>query len=86
MKKHLLEKMSHFCLHSANLPFISSYKPHFLHASKVIYQGVLSTGQVQLCLTRDGPDLLVTIFFYFNLKQKPLFTDNVGHIWFPFKK
>ena len=28
--------------------------------------------------------VLVTIFLYFNLKQKPLFTNNVAHVWFPF--
>ena len=28
----------------------------------------------------------VTTFLYFNLKQKPLFTNNVGLLWFPFKK
>ena len=78
--------MSYFCLHLANRSFISSYKPHFLHASKVIYQGVLLTGQVQLCQTRDGQNLPVGIFLYFSLKQKPLFTNNLGHIWFPFRK
>ena len=30
--------------------------------------------------------ILVTFFLYFNLKQKPIFTNNVGHIWFPFRK
>ena len=28
----------------------------------------------------------VTVFLYFNLKQKTLFTNNVGHTLFPFRK
>ena len=27
----------------------------------------------------------VTNFLYFNLKQQPLFANNVGHIWFPLR-
>ena len=51
-------------------------------------------GYSSICGTKDlGPfaqQVLVAIFLHFNLKQKPLFTNNVGHtylhIYFPFRK
>ena len=29
---------------------------------------------------------LITIFFYCNMKQKTVFTNNVGHLWFSIQK
>ena len=43
-----------------------------------------------ICVTKDYESLrqqvVGTIFLYLNLKQKPLFTNNGGHIWFSFRK
>jgi hypothetical protein len=33
-----------------------------------------------------GKQVLVPIFLYFNFKHKTVFTNNVGHLWFPFRK
>ena len=36
-----------------------------------------------MTLESFGQQVLVTIFLYFNLKRKPIFTKNVQHVWFP---
>ena len=54
--------------------------------SKVFYQEVLSTRRVQLNLLSRSVRRTWTIFLYFNLKQKTVFTNNVQRIWFTFRK
>ena len=54
---------------------------------KVIYKGVLKSGQVQN--TKLKRVLLTTIsvtnFLYFNFQDFSIFTNSVGHLWLPFR-
>ena len=59
-----------------DFPFSSDETESFLHHTQGNLLGVLSSGQVQICNTKDlesfAQQVLVTFFLYFNLKQKPL--------------